>query len=109
VDVSCRSIDDVDVGSEAFLAPFQGAGRFGALVPGVSLRSTPGYGLASLRDALFDAWRRFGGPAGCVGDCNRYAIGNEIWHPHGMRSNDWPASWVDHQNWLAAPWRGAVS
>ena len=32
------------------VAPFQGAGHFFAQNPGVSLRSTPGYGLASLRD-----------------------------------------------------------
>ena len=32
------------------LAPFQGAGHFVTRNPGVSLRSTPGYGLASLRD-----------------------------------------------------------
>jgi hypothetical protein len=32
------------------LAPFQGAVDFAARDPGVSLRSTPGYGLASLRD-----------------------------------------------------------
>ena len=34
------------------LAPFQGAGHLLAPNPGVSLRSTPGYGLASLRDGL---------------------------------------------------------
>ena len=32
------------------LPPCQG-GMMGALVPGLSLRSSPGYGLASLRDA----------------------------------------------------------
>ena len=32
------------------LAPLQGAGHYVTLNPGVSLRSTPGYGLASLRD-----------------------------------------------------------
>src|SRR5258707_9388229 len=34
------------------LAPLQGAGHLFARNPGVSLRSTPGYGLTSLRDAL---------------------------------------------------------
>src|SRR5262245_44757254 len=34
------------------LAPLQGAGHLVAPSPAVSLRSTPGYGLSSLRDAL---------------------------------------------------------
>jgi hypothetical protein len=57
-------------GGSGILAPLQGAGHLLAWNPGVSLRSTPGYGLASL--------------AGCVGGLGRHAMGSRFWHPLGV-------------------------